>query len=383
MIDRVLRFTEDYLRDVGRDDVDPHRFICIDDSRGATRGCSLLIFGRTSRAPVLVAKGAPRDRAWLRDGRSVYEIEYDNLEALERHGMNRDRPTTPAPLCRRSGEWILTLQSALEGRLIKNVPGRELFAPSRMSATVDRVLSWWGHFQQSHGVQSRRVTEQVYRDEILLPVGRFRKRLSLDEDEHRFLIRRFEEERRLLDAELPFMAMHGDLCTANVVVGSDGAGVFDWEFPLRHHLPLFDLFYFFSSTRYPFRGRRGESTHFESFREVFWSDNPLNRLLRRSLRRACEHYRLAPEWLPDLFALSLIRIANLKFESLVEVHGIDEERPTEPLPSAWERFGEAGKDVPLVLIRDGACENLRFLVRNGFPRWLERSGVDDVPAASP
>ena len=81
---------------------------------------------------------------------------------------------------------------------------------------------------------------------MLDPIARFRRRFLLEPDEGDFLSRRYEREKPLEGVELPLMMRHGDFCTANLVLQDSGVGVFDWEFPLRHRLPLFDLFYFFA-----------------------------------------------------------------------------------------------------------------------------------------
>ena len=57
-------------------------------------------------------------------------------------------------------------------------------------------------------------------------------------------------------------------------------------------------------------------------------------------------------------------------DGLVEVHGVDEQRPTPELAALWAEYGESGRDVPFALIREGVFENLRLVARQGLPPWM-------------
>jgi hypothetical protein len=377
MLQQIFHCVEDYT---ARQDhpiaVDLQRLVCLFYAKGEMEGCSALLFDDDPSAPRLVAKSNPIDRAHRREGRTALEIELENLRTLDAIGMNRDRETTPSPL----GIWntdgcLVTLQSALRGPLMKNIPGRRLFSPDRIARTTENVFAWWTGLQQAFGTRTQTLTDELYREQILEPVARFGQRFVLDTQEQQFLARRFEQEQRLLGAELPFMARHGDFCTANMVETTDGLGVFDWEFPLRHELPLFDVFHFFASLRYPFRGFGGESSHYDSFLAVFWGNNYVNAALRRCLADLCGRFAIDPEWLGDLFVLSLVQIANLKYDALIEFQIIDEPPETdapgtaEAIRASWRSLESADKDVPFACIRDGAFMNTRYIVRHGFPAF--------------
>jgi hypothetical protein len=345
-------------------------------AKGEMEGCSALLFGDDPAYPRLVAKSNPLDRAHRREGRTALEIELDNLRTLDAIGMNRGGETTPSPL----GIWstdgcLVTLQSALRGPLMKNVSGRRLFSPARIGPTTEKVFTWWHGLQQAFGTTTRTLTDELYREQVLEPVARFGRRFVLDTQEQRFLARRFEQEKRLLGAELPFMARHGDFCTANMVETADGIGVFDWEFPLRHELPLFDVFHFFASLRYPFRGFGGESSHYESFLAVFWGENYLNAAFRRGLADICGRFAIDLECVADLFLLALVQIANLKYDALIEFQIIDEPPETgapgsaDQIRALWRSLESAEKDVPFACIRDGVFMNTRYIVRHGLPEF--------------
>jgi len=362
----VKRCVDAYLHDHPQIEVRTDRVVSFDVTNRMIDGACYLFFGEDRRYPALVAKAA-RTAA----GKAVFEIEHRNLETLEVAGLNAGRPTVPAPLGTwREGETLITLQSALEGALMKNVPGASLFSPGEIDGSFDGVFGWWLRFQDRLGVRRVELSGEVYAREVLDEVARFRNRYLLDRGEMAWLDRRFARERALQGAELPLMARHGDFCAANLALQPHGIGVFDWEFPLDWRLPLFDLFFFFSSVRFPY-GRGGESSHSESFAAVFWEESYFRAAVRRRLGQACERFAVPGEALGDLFVLSLIHLANMKYEGLLVSHGLPElDHPSDEEKRArWSAFDRADKDAPLACIRDGVFENLRLVVRRGVPEF--------------
>ncbi len=374
LLQHVKRHVEAYARQRGLGAVDIRRSVFLDDSTRGTQCCILLIFRETSRIPVLVAKAAPTDLAWARAGKAVYRIEFENLLELERMELNVGGRTTPEP----AGMWIedgilVTLQSALPGRLLKNVAGRSLFSATNAAGTIDRVLQWWLRFQRAFRLQRQVITEEIYRGELLSQLSRFKQRFVTTAAELRLLDDMFLENRRLLGAELPQTVRHGDFCTANIMLQGEQIGVFDWEFPLRHQLPLFDLFSFFASLRFPFAGFCGESSHFDSFLEVYWGGSHVNRIFRETLHRVCADFEIPQELVGDLLLVSLIQIANLKYERLLEMQGIgtepaaDREATDAEKRARWQSLGAPARDDPFACIRDGVCENIRHIAKVGLP----------------
>lgn len=367
MFDRIRQHVDSYLAARGESGMNPHKVIWLDHSEGQVEGALQLIFAEDSAHPVLIAKGAPIDRVRRRAGRSIYEVEYDNLTTLARIGMNAGAPTTPEPL----GLWledglVVTLQAALPGELLKNIPGPELFSEAAIGSTLDDIMRWWQRLQTAFGVRRETLDEASYERRIIGQLDAFGRRFEIAPDERSFLDRRLRDRRLLLGQDLPLFARHGDLCTANMARLPDGIGVFDWEFPLVHELPLFDVFHLFASLRYPYRGRRGESSHFDSFTAIYWDDNYANRELRRRLAVLCDTYSIPREALGDLFLVALIQIANLKYEGYVEIHGPGRAAdPAGELP--WRNLGGRDKNAPFACICDGAFENTRHCARHGLP----------------
>ena len=345
------------------------RVVYFDVTNRRIDGSCYLFFAGEEESPTMVAKAARTEA-----GKAVFEIEYDNLQQLHAMGMNREGPTTPEPLGRwTEGETLITLQSALRGTLMKNVPGNRLFAPDRIEANLDRVFDWWDRLQERFDPRRLRLSDEVYESEVLSEVRRFRRRYRLETDEEEFLERRFFNERPLAGVELPLMVRHGDFCAANMVMQEHGIGVIDWEFPLAHRTPLFDLFFFFSSMRFPFTGVGGEAAHSDSFVEVYWGKSYFTAAMRDRLIQCCRVFDIPTETLPDLLTLSLIQTANMKYDGLMASHEM-QENETETITDeekvvVWSSFQRPDKDAPFACIRDGVYENLRHVVRRGLPRF--------------
>jgi hypothetical protein len=338
-----------------------------DASNRIIDGLCYLFFCDDEPSPSIVAKAARTP-----EGKAIFEVEYDNLETLQGRGINADQAAAPSPL----GKWyeddtLVTLQSALAGTMMMNVPGSSLFSCAAIDASLDRVLEWWTHFQTCFGIRRVILTDDIYAERILEPIRVFRRRYLLDSDEEEFLTQRYERKKVLLGAELPFMARHGDFCVANMVMDEKSLGVFDWEFRLLHHVPLFDLFFFFASVRFPYMGAMGESSHFKSFSSVYWGDNYYRTAVRKQLVQICEKFGVPRDALPDLFVLALIQAANMKYDGLLESHGMRESEDGGASPAEkrarWSVFDRPDLDAPFACIHKGVFENLRLLVRRGLP----------------
>jgi hypothetical protein len=362
----VKQHVDAYLREQALPAVASDRVVTFDVTNRKIDGTCYLFFAEGGEAPLLVAKAA-RTPA----GRAVFEIEHETLATLAAHGMNEGRARVPSALgCWREGEILITLQSALGGTLLKNVPGARLFSPEAIDRSVGAVLDWWRTLQQKVGTRELLLTGEAFDEYVARPVRLFRKRYLLDADEHEFLDR-WCGSNALRDARLPLMVDHGDFCAANMVLAGDEVAVFDWEFPLDHQLPFFDLFFFFSSVRFPYGGRQGESSHFDSFKRVFWEESYFRSAMTATLAGLCERFGVERRLLGDLLVLSTLRIANMKYEGLLVSHGLsDLEGETigeAPKRERWRSFDGPDKDAPFARMQDGVFHNLRELVRRGVP----------------
>jgi len=341
--------------------------VCLDVGNRGIDGSCYLFFGGAGDQPVLVAKAA-RTAA----GRAVFATEYRNLQVLHERGLNASGPSTPEPLgCLDDDGTLIALQSALPGTPLKNLPGPSLFGPRHVEETFDLVLGFWERLQAACGTRRVRLDGADYEREVLRPVRRFAHSYLLGPAERELLDARFERAGTLSGLELPWMVRHGDFCAANMVRSPRGLGVFDWEFPLAPALPLFDLFLFFSSVRFPYAGRHGESTHFDSFLAVWWAPSYFARAVRARLRAVAARHGVPEAALPDLFLFALIEMANMKFRGLLDSHGleVDLDRPAGEAErrARWAGFTAPDKDAPLACIRGGAFENLRAVAERGLP----------------
>ncbi len=367
MLDRLLQIVASRVDRPIAEAIRADRVICIDDTQFPRRGALCLVFLNDEREPGLVIKAGPLAALRRRGAKSLYEIEIDNLERLRERAINRDLPAAPEPIgFWEEGGWAVAAQTGLPGSLMKNVSGRALFRGVARERTFDRVLSWWGHFQRSFGVERRRIDEPLYNQIVRAPLTEFLRHFRTDPDERESLNRRFGVERGLMGLELPFMVRHGDFCPANVVLHGDSIALFDWEFPIEPQFPLFDLFHFFSACRYPHRGLRGESSHFESFREVYWGDGDFGRSVGARLSAVCADYGVPRQALGDLFLLSLVEIANLKYDGLMEIR---ETIPadTGAAPVTWESAGGTDKNAPFFCVTGSVVQTVRQVVRRGLP----------------
>ena len=334
--------------------------LVLDANRGAVDGAILLLLRRGQ----LVAVG----KLGLSEvSREIYGTEVETLRALVAAGLNRVWPRVPEILAELpSPGALITLQTPVPGQPLRTIPAARLFAPGAMERTFADVLDWWHAFQECSPAVRVTLDDPAYRRLVLEPLDLLCRSCRLRPDLERFLRQRLEEGGRLRGADLPLMATHGDFCPANMSYGPGGICVFDWEYSLDRKLPLFDLFFFFSSTRYPFANRRGESDHLSSFRQVFWGNGALPRAARRHLRHAAAASGIAGGHLPDLFLLALIESANRKVAAVVENARVER--------AAWESAWSSralhdlvGVDVPLGGFRGGEPEALRTLFEQGDP----------------
>ena len=74
------------------------------------------------------------------------------------------------------------------------------------------------------------------------------------------------------------------------------------------------------------------------------------------------------EALADLLVLSVIEVANMKYEGLLESHRMQEGTGTDDEKrERWRGFDRPDTDEPMASIEDGVFGNLRLVVRRGLP----------------
>ncbi len=347
------------------------RAVPFDATRGAVDGIVYLLFEDDDPQPTLIAKLARSEV-----GRRIYDDEFRTLQTLERAGINDAGPSTPRALDRAEIDGTLcTLQTALRGVPMKNVPGPRLFSDARAAATIEQVLGWWEGMQRRVGVTRETLDAENHDRRIVAPIERYLNRFFVDDDERAFLTERYLDGQALAGATLPMMARHADFCTANMMLVGDRLGVYDWEFPLTPQLPLFDAFFFLSSCRYPHGTQQGEVGHLDSFVTVFWGDNPFRSAGAAMLRRLCDTFEIEPALLGDLLVLALIEVAGMKYQSLQEGAGIADVDPRagrvsdEEKRRRWGRLFHFNKDAPFARIDNGVLRNLGEIVRRGVPSF--------------
>ena len=347
----------------------PEKTIIIDTTNGDIDGYSFLLFSGEKEMPECIAKLARTGQ-----GRMVYGIEHENLVQLGNLGMNRRFQAVPVSL----GKWedeelLITIQSALPGVLMKNAPGKKLFSRSVIPGTLGMVSAWLEEFQSLYGISRVKIDDIIYRQRVLEPLNLFRNRYMLSDEDDRFLSEIFEERSSLLGQEIPFMVRHGDFCAANIMMMPGNIGVFDWEFPIEHFFPLYDLFYFFSSLRFPFSGLRGETNHIRSFQRIFWGDGYIHGLMCERIQETCIQLDMPSTLVPELFLVSLIDVANLKYRSLEDSNSVrweldvDQLVPDHEKMKRWSTFESPDMDAPFACVNNGVFENIKICAMKGLP----------------
>ncbi len=372
MLNLIKKKLTSFVTEHNEFDIDPERIVCLEGSDGLIDGCCCLVFDRVNSFPTIVVKAARSDY-----GKSVYKIDFENLLLLEKKGMNKYRCLTPSPLVQWDIEDVyITLQTAIPGQLMKNIRGAEFFSPDNISHSIEMIMAWCSQLQHRFGVKSQSISGDIYEHEVLTSLKKFRNRFILSNQERIFLNTVFEKDCPLLNIELPFMVRHSDFCTANMVIQTDGIGVFDWEYPLQHQLPLLDLLFFFSSVRFPYTGLRGESTYHDSFLNVYWEKNYFNDVLVGCLRNYCETFSIDWDIVPYLFLIFLIQIANRKFENFLKTNGTEEtlnlesKVADEEKREIWKTFQNPDKNVPFACIKNGVSKNIEAITKKGFPKFM-------------
>jgi hypothetical protein len=369
MLQLIKNIVSDYQQEHDLGVPDLQNILCLNTGFGHVDGCCCLIFGKDQNFPLLVAKAALTPF-----GQARLENELTSLQQLQQKGMNAHRQMVPKHL----GDWreqgaLITLQTALQGTVMKYTPAQKLFSRAQLPKTLESVLRWLFHFEEVFGVRKTALTDEVYEKNIIRPLKQFQRRFRLNQNEIELLNRRFLVEKTMLDVDLPFMVRHTDFSAGNIICQPVGLGVIDWEFPLVPQLPLYDLFMFFSSLRFPFAGLQGEVSHFGSFVQVFWGDSYFNRAMRRSIHQTCCRFAIPLECVADLFLMALIETANMTFDSMIKHFGRHIERAGDVHVSRVEysaqqqSSGLFNQDTPFATVKNGVLENIRFVAHHGLP----------------
>ena len=258
--------------------------------------------------------------------------------------------------------WHVLVETALPGRRMKDYPSDTYFASRRFEGHLSRVSSWLSAFERcckpAGGVGC--VGDPVAR--VAATVARYRDgfRCSPAVDE---LLRRTVD--RLEPREPAATHVHGDFCTANVLVRADGAiAVIDWEYARRDGFPLTDLLHFLTSLwTVPYA--KGRDRLLANYRRLFFESHVLLPTLRREVQGLVAALGLAGEDLLPLSAMAWIELANLTRARLA--------------PGGAAPFDPSSDPWPLVMLEDGHCLNLELLAERQEHYWLAGLGPPSRP----
>ena len=259
-------------------------------------------------AVVKVARGAR--------GRELLRAEHDRLARLAATLLPSRPFATPRPLGfhETSGRAFL-VETFLSGRKMRDMDPAYV---ERRGDLLDDVVDWLVDFSRAERVEEAPLEDGAIEAEVAAAANRYMTLFDTSPEE-RVLLGSFPERLRdAFGASAPIVAVHGDFCDANVMVGDDGIGVLDWEEPAPRSLPGADLFHFLLSTAVTRHGFDDPDRFRTAFVESFFAPTPA----ATRNRRAVERYRNAlgiprPALFP-LFATAWIRLALHKLDYLAE-----------------------------------------------------------------
>ena len=343
MID-VFAIVEDVARRRG---VDLGRISVIELNRSgpAQTALALLVFQDGSGEPLAFIK-ASTDAARA----AALRREFDNLTRLA-GGDGDFRRTIPEPLyCEELGSLTVLAESAGPGTRMKDYPPDAYFASRRFRDTYTRCVRWLAQLDET---LSSDEPAALHTDAARLEIERYRRTHRVSPA----LAGLFTESIRAIEqAGSPGVPSHGDFCTANVIVRSDGGlFVIDWEYPLGRTWPLADLLYFTSST-WCIPYRKGRDAVEQNFRSLFFRPHGFSKLIHDAAADYAESSGLSQELMLPLSVLCWTAFANRKRDEL----------------SGGDRR-ETGH-LPLILVRDEACINLEILAEHRDSYLLRAAG---------
>lgn len=342
MID-VFAIVEDVARRRG---VDAGRISVIELNRSGPvqTALALLVFQDGGGEPLAFIK-ASTDAARA----AALRREFDNLTRLTRGDLDFLR-TIPEPLyCEELGSLTVLAESAGPGTRMKDFPPDTYFASRRFRETYAACVRWLA-----------RLAETLSEEPAVLPKDAARREIERYRGRHRVspaLAGLLDESLRAVEnASIPGAPSHGDFCTANVIIRSDGGlFVIDWEYPLGRTWPLADLLYFTTST-WCIPYRKGSDAVEENYRSLFFRPHGFSELIRDAAADYAKAVGLSPELMLPLSVLCWTAFANRKHDELA----CGERRETGHLP--------------LILVREDACINLEILAEQRDSYLLRVAG---------
>ncbi|MEM7393325.1 MAG: aminoglycoside phosphotransferase family protein [Verrucomicrobiota bacterium] len=313
------------LREAG---VDFQHLTCLpmDRSHTGRQLFLVLVFKNGEPSPFALFKVARTD-----DDREALQREFANLERLRDAGVT----SVPAPLyCTERDGFFFLAESVGEGTRMKNRNPDRYFSSSDFPKHFDAVSDWLLAFHQALGepVESvdRRVTEAL---------SAYRERFKVSPDLDRLLDSSAE---RLMEGIPTLSPVHGDFCTANILVSDRGQiFVIDWENPMQPSWPLKDLIHF-STSIWCMPYRKGEERLMKNIKELWTGRTSSSRMIRAKMEHALTQLQLDPSLALPLQVMVWVDYANEKMD--------------------YFQRANAGKIWrPLIILKDRSCLNLEWL----------------------
>jgi aminoglycoside phosphotransferase len=310
------------LRDAGHDDGNV-RVVHLNRTGPEGDFVVLIVFSGESDTPTLLMKATQSAKK-----AELLRREFANLSLLEEHGADALSESVPRPVDLNVVDGVtIFAETALPGIRMKNRPPDRYFRSPEFQRHLDRVVTFLADLHRC-GEQALPPGDLSIEEAVLQYRAAFEVSPELDSLLDETLT-------ALHERELPSTVLHGDFCTANVLVGdADNVGVIDWEFPLRRQWPLADYLHFLSSV-WVIPYRKGFAGSVDRYRHMFFESHALAPAVRAGTLRYLRSVKIAAEDVLPLSVATWLLYANRKI-------GSDE-------------------DWPLVLIDRGRCLNLELL----------------------
>lgn len=277
--------------------------IVLSDYGHSDRGKMVLfIFEEGAREPSVVAKvsGTPKHRSTLKR-------QQETLRRVRERLAGSLSETLPLPLGEFGEGASTAFAETYTGGTSMYVQMRRSWHPREQAEKHFRdALGWLIQFQTSTRSQEVRLHKGMVREHVEEPLRRYAGTCALPDNVRNVFVEAARLARELKDERLPLTGSHGDFWARNIMIGSDGLSVIDWD-SYKDQSPAFhDLFHFAVSygLSYPWQpGRWADPA--TAFRSAFLSNSWLSELTRRHFHNYSRVMGLSPAMLKIFFPVYL------------------------------------------------------------------------------
>lgn len=269
--------------------------ITLDDHDHSDRAKMVMfLFERGARAPCAVVKASARaehSEALMREHATLCMLRQRLSEPL--------RAALPIPLAAvvRDGETVVA-EACMSGASMYFAMRNSLRPQRRVDEHFMQALGWLAGFQKETETGAATLGDGALAGFVTEPLRDFERLCRPGASERRLIAALERKAEALKDERIPICASHGDFWAGNLIVSSEGIGVFDWEGFSERSTPFHDLLTFITSygLNFPWQfGRYAEP--YLAFNATFSGEGWMARLVRRHLTDYCAAIGVSPKLL--------------------------------------------------------------------------------------